>query len=421
MRSPPLGAGNVGFTGASSFAGTAQVVADGTLSFGSTSSFAGNTLLDVLGNISFGGAATFAGRAQVLSLGNVGFGAAVHGPGSLFVNTPGVTSFAANIGATTPLDSLWIDNGSVVLPSLIRTNGANGNFQAGQVFFSDITLGAGSITFDAAPNQFVFMPNLGNNFGGSPVTVTNSSVTLIRDGALQQFVIGAGGMTASNSILLDVTQFKDTPVSSVAEAAALGGTGPNLAPTLNAPFVGLRFRVDYPSPPQLRDATNFTIVALYNLGPSVAGLEVRPPSVEADMGVPSPRADMVEGYRFFFTGQVPAGGGLSFTDPDGVLQSASSISFRNVDLRVNNVGVNPAFDGPDVALTSAITAAQAAAAQAAQEEAKKSFGTDSVAKQIDFGFAGDVGTSPPMNHRILLNGISTPACFDESREGQACK
>ena len=47
--------------------------------------------------------------------------------------------------------------------------------------------------------------------------------------------------------------------------------------------------------------------------------------------------------------------------------------------------------------------------------------TDSVAKQIDYGFAGDVGTTPPMDHRIDETGISTPDCFDESREGQACK
>ena len=47
--------------------------------------------------------------------------------------------------------------------------------------------------------------------------------------------------------------------------------------------------------------------------------------------------------------------------------------------------------------------------------------TDSVAKQIDYGFAGDVGTTPPMDHRIDETGISTPACFEESREGSACK
>jgi len=44
-----------------------------------------------------------------------------------------------------------------------------------------------------------------------------------------------------------------------------------------------------------------------------------------------------------------------------------------------------------------------------------------VAKQIDYGFAGDVGTTPPMDHRIDETGISTPDCLEESREARPCK
>jgi hypothetical protein len=47
--------------------------------------------------------------------------------------------------------------------------------------------------------------------------------------------------------------------------------------------------------------------------------------------------------------------------------------------------------------------------------------TDSVSKQMNYGFAGDVGTTPPMDHRIDETGISVPNCFNESREGTACK
>ena len=47
--------------------------------------------------------------------------------------------------------------------------------------------------------------------------------------------------------------------------------------------------------------------------------------------------------------------------------------------------------------------------------------TDSVQKQIEYGFAGDVGTTPPMDHRIDETGISVPACFNDSRDGSACK
>jgi hypothetical protein len=55
------------------------------------------------------------------------------------------------------------------------------------------------------------------------------------------------------------------------------------------------------------------------------------------------------------------------------------------------------------------------------EEASKTFGTDSVAEQVDYGFAGDVGATPPMDHRIDESGISLPSCVQESREGVACK
>jgi hypothetical protein len=47
--------------------------------------------------------------------------------------------------------------------------------------------------------------------------------------------------------------------------------------------------------------------------------------------------------------------------------------------------------------------------------------TDSIAKQIDYGFARDVGTTPPMDHRIDETGISIPDCLEESREARPCK
>ena len=45
---------------------------------------------------------------------------------------------------------------------------------------------------------------------------------------------------------------------------------------------------------------------------------------------------------------------------------------------------------------------------------------DSVAQQIEYGFAGDVGTLPPIDHRLQGVGISVPKCFNESREGESC-
>jgi hypothetical protein len=71
--------------------------------------------------------------------------------------------------------------------------------------------------------------------------------------------------------------------------------------------------------------------------------------------------------------------------------------------------------------TVAVSSAQAAAVAAAAEEAANTFGTDSVAEQIEFGFAGDVGVLPPIDHRLQGVGISVPKCFNESREGEACQ
>jgi len=71
------------------------------------------------------------------------------------------------------------------------------------------------------------------------------------------------------------------------------------------------------------------------------------------------------------------------------------------------------------AVNAASTASANAAAEAAKEAAN-TFGTDSVAEQIEYGFAGDVGNLPPMDHRLTGVGISVPKCFNESREGEDC-
>jgi hypothetical protein len=83
---------------------------------------------------------------------------------------------------------------------------------------------------------------------------------------------------------------------------------------------------------------------------------------------------------------------------------------------------NGCISGPACAGVFAVTASiGASVAQIAAQALKDAQSTDSVAKQIDYGFAGDVGTTPPMDHRIDETGISTPECFEESRENAPCK
>jgi filamentous hemagglutinin family protein len=82
---------------------------------------------------------------------------------------------------------------------------------------------------------------------------------------------------------------------------------------------------------------------------------------------------------------------------------------------------NGCISGPACAGVFAVTASiGASVTQIAAQALKDAQSTDSVAKQIDYGFAGDVGTTPPMDHRIDETGISTPQCFEESRENQPC-
>ena len=83
-------------------------------------------------------------------------------------------------------------------------------------------------------------------------------------------------------------------------------------------------------------------------------------------------------------------------------------------------GVNVQAGAIQLQTQSVISSAQASAVSAAAEEAANTFGTDSVAEQIEFGFAGDVGNLPPMDHRLQGVGISVPKCFNESREGENC-
>jgi hypothetical protein len=70
---------------------------------------------------------------------------------------------------------------------------------------------------------------------------------------------------------------------------------------------------------------------------------------------------------------------------------------------------------------SASSSVSATVAAVIVEEANKTFGTDSVAEDVEYGFAGEVGTTPPMDHRIDESGISLPRCVQESREGVPCK
>ena len=105
-------------------------------------------------------------------------------------------------------------------------------------------------------------------------------------------------------------------------------------------------------------------------------------------------------------------------DPGVAVPSAVQATNGEPNVYFNGVCYGGPVCGNLIAIVGSINAS---VSQIAAQALKDAQATDSVAKQIDYGFAGDVGTTPPMDHRIDETGISTPDCFDESREGQACK
>jgi hypothetical protein len=92
----------------------------------------------------------------------------------------------------------------------------------------------------------------------------------------------------------------------------------------------------------------------------------------------------------------------------------------------SGIGVCTAVNGCLTLTTSQAQGLQTASLAAANASSQASsdaaniFGTDSVAEQIEYGFAGDVGSLPPIDHRLQGVGISVPGCFNESREGESC-
>jgi hypothetical protein len=105
---------------------------------------------------------------------------------------------------------------------------------------------------------------------------------------------------------------------------------------------------------------------------------------------------------------------LSGTPHPSLFQTTNA----NANVYFNGACIGGPACGTVIAIVGSINAS---VSQIAAQALKDAQATDSVAKQIDYGFAGDVGTTPPMDHRIDETGISTPDCFDESREGQPCK
>jgi hypothetical protein len=109
--------------------------------------------------------------------------------------------------------------------------------------------------------------------------------------------------------------------------------------------------------------------------------------------------------------------GVTFSSPqlpsNLIFASGSSVS---AFLSGSGTAVTLAANASQLLANSTVSSVQGTAAAAVAEASRVGFDTDSVAQQINYGFAGDVGVSPPMDHRIDETGVSVPEGFGEEME-----
>jgi predicted double-glycine peptidase len=100
--------------------------------------------------------------------------------------------------------------------------------------------------------------------------------------------------------------------------------------------------------------------------------------------------------------------------PSGLIFAAGS----SVSAFLGGAGsaVTLAANASQLLANATVSSVQGTAAAAVAEASKVGFDTDSVAQQINYGFAGDVGVSPPMNHTIDETGVSVPEGFGEEED-----
>jgi hypothetical protein len=189
----------------------------------------------------------------------------------------------------------------------------------------------------------------------------------------------AGGLTAANN-----------------RGSVSTGTG---TLTVNGPVVITAVALTGPGKATSTLGSGAETLTLANVLGGSSGAELFNTNVMGKLTVNGPDGN------YFFAG-TPPGGGVSVTG------AGIHVFFNGIEITTS-----PATQQVADARTSVSVSVLAAVA----EETKKSFGTDSVAAQIDYGFAGDVGVSAAMDHRIEENGISVPRCFVASQRNIPCE
>ncbi|MFN2646802.1 MAG: beta strand repeat-containing protein [Burkholderiales bacterium] len=407
------------------------------------SKFLGGTISSANASMNFAQSLTILNADTTISTGTgaVTFGA-VDGAFNLVINSSGVTTFDAAVGGVSALRSLTTD-----APGITAINGGSVRTTGAQTYSDSVT--GNNVTLASINSGAITAANTANDFSG----------TLNLSG-------GATQVADRNSLTLGNLMTGDLLINA---SGALDLGGGNIAGSLTASSNG--FAITQSAPLVVTGATNLS--ALNTNGAAIMTSTITLDRDNDFMGAVSAAASAVTltDLNTLTPGTISAGSGIvtlsasslsasgSLQGGSALLRSANPVGDRTDSLNINfgrgsvvltgtasawylsgpavpqpaftpnrqNTGANVFYNngcisGPACAGVFAVTASiGASVTQIAAQALKDAQSRDSVAKQIDYGFAGDVGTTPPMDHRIDETGISTPECFDESREGQPCK
>jgi hypothetical protein len=285
---------------------------------------------------------------------------------------------------------------------------------------TSIAAGANSITLTAA-----------NDFQG-PVSLTGGA-TQIRD--INELTLGSVNVSAlSVTTSGNITQSGAVSVSGASNLQA-GGGSISLADVSNE--FGGRIDVSAGGDIFIQDASDI-VVGTINSASGVVNLRAPngdliaavPGSSSVSAGHAAP-ADSIFESTGGADGQVT---GIGINIPHNLTvtgsatlwnftagSSAGSFSRTSETIGVQVGGVTFLASLVQIQAGNIVASVSASAAAVIVEEANRTFGTDSVAEAVEYGFAGEIGATPPMDHRIDESGISLPHCVEESRDGLPCK
>jgi hypothetical protein len=315
--------------------------------------------------------------------GNIGTGA-TYTSGANTLNVSGFTNVVGGTGAdtftnVTAAGTLNDGGGATTTNGTIQTGGM-------QTYTGPVTLGSSTTLQSTLGGAITFGDTVNGTTSGaeSLIIATTGAVAL---------GTGIGGTTPLSSVTVAGALPPFTDMNNVPPVSSLAMT----SITATTPTTGS----------VVLSSNTFSGTGTITTGSLTINGEVLPaPDFSITLAVQSLTVTGPNGSTWRFGGDVgsnsaavPTGSGIGvFTTVDGFLTLTAT----------------QAQGEQAASLAAANAAAQASG------DASDVFGTDSVAQQVEYGFAGDVGTLPPIDHRLQGVGISVPNCFNESREGESC-